>query len=131
MSARGLFSLLLLLALALSGCVSKSKANAQARAAFLAGQQQAEVRMQQVQGPSVTVNGEVRNRIVPWTQGMTLAKAVVAAEYTGAKDPAQIIVVHLGVAHRVDPKQLLSGADIPLQPGGIVQIVPQAAPPNQ
>ena len=74
-----LFSLCgaLLLAATFSGCVSKSKADAKARAAFLAGQQQAVMRVQQAQtqgqGPSVTVNGEVRNHVVPWTEGLTLA----------------------------------------------------------
>jgi hypothetical protein len=117
-----------LLAVALAGCVSQSKANAQARAAFLAGQQQAAARMQQAQGPSVTINGEVRNHVVPWTQGLTLAQAVVAAEYCGAKDPGELIIVHNGIATRLDPKQLLSGVDLPWQPGDIVQLVPQAAP---
>jgi hypothetical protein len=119
---------LLLIAMALSGCVSKSKAKAQARAAFFSGQQESLARMQQAQGPSVTVNGEVRNHIIPWTEGLTLAQAVVAAEYLGAKDPGQMIIVHNGIATRLDPKQLLSGTDIPLQPGDIVQLVPQAAP---
>ena len=118
----------LLLAVLLGGCVSKSKADARARAAFMAGQQQAVAHMQQTQAPSVTVNGEVRNRVVPWTEGMTLAKAVVAADYYGAKDPGELIIVHNGIATHVDPKQLLSGVDIPLQPGDIVQLVPQAAP---
>ena len=121
--------------LALAGCVSKSKANAQARAAYMAGQQQAMTRIQlaqtQGQGPCVTVNGEVRNRVVPWTQGLTLAKAVLAADYYGTKDPGQILVVHNGIANRVDPKQLLSGVDIPLQPGDTVQLVPQATAPSQ
>jgi len=124
-----------LLVVVLGGCVSKSKADAQARAAYLAGQQQAMTRMQlnqtQGQGPCVTVNGEVRNRVVLWTQDLTLAKAVLAADYYGAKDPGQIIVVHNGIANRVDPKQLLTGADIPLQPGDIVQLLPQAAAPKQ
>src|SRR5664280_1322124 len=40
----------LLLAVLLGGCVSKSKADARARAAFIAGQQQAVARMQQIQG---------------------------------------------------------------------------------
>ena len=98
----------------------------------MAGQQQAVARMQQVQaqtqGPSVTVNGEVRNRVIPWTEGLTLAKAVLAADYYGAADPGQIILVHHGIATRLDPKQLLTGVDIPLQPGDIVQLVPQATP---
>ena len=123
----------LLLAVLLGGCVSKSKADARARAAFIAGQQQAVARMQQIQGqgPSVTINGEVRNRVVPWTEGLTLAKAVVAADYYGVTDPAQIIIVHNGIATQVEPRQLLNGVDIPLQPGDIVQLMPQAAPPTQ
>jgi hypothetical protein len=123
-----------LLAVAFGGCVSKSKANAQARAAFLAGQQEAMTRMQQAQtqgqGPCVTINGQVRNRVVPWTQGLTLAKALVAADYFGAADPGQIIIVHHGIATRVEPQKLLSGVDIPLQPGDIVQLMPQAAAPQ-
>lgn len=118
----------LLVAVALAGCVSKGNANAQARAAFMAGEQQAMARMQQAQGPSVTINGEVRNHVVPWTEGLTLAKAVLAADYCGTKDPRQIIIVHNGIVTRVDPRHLLSGVDIPLQPGDIVQLVPQAAP---
>jgi hypothetical protein len=125
---------LLLVAAAVGGCVSKSKADARMRAAFMAGQQQAVARMQQAQtqgqGPCVTVNGEVRNRVVPWTEGLTLARAVLAADYYGAKDPDQLIIVHNGIATQLEPKQLLSGGDIPLQPGDIVQLVPQAAPPK-
>ena len=87
-------------------------------------------RMQQAQGPSVTVNGEVRNHVVPWTQGLTLAQAIVAAEYCGAKDPSQMIIVHNGVATRLDPRQLLTGTDIPLQSGDIIQLIQQPAPPK-
>ena len=127
----------LLLAVALGGCVTKSKANAQARAAFLAGQQQAMATMQQAQPqgqgqvPGVTVNGEVRNRVVPWTAGLTLTKALLAADYYGTTDPDQIMIVHNGMATRVDPKQLLTGVDIPLQPGDVVRITPQSTTPKQ
>jgi hypothetical protein len=61
---------------------------------------------------------------------MTLAKAVVAADYLGTADPGQILIVHNGVATRVEPRQLLSGVDIPLQPGDIVQLMPQATAPR-
>ena len=126
---------MLLLAATFGGCVSKSKAKAQARAAYLAGQQQAMIRMQQAQmqgqGPCVTVNGEVRNHVVPWAEGMTLAKALVAADYSGAAEPSQILIVHNGIATRVQPGQLLSGVDIPLQPGDIVQLMPPATAPRQ
>jgi hypothetical protein len=122
-----------LLTLAFAGCVSKSTAQARERAAYLRGQQEAAVRMQQQmqtqgQGPSVTVNGDVRNRVVPWTDGMTLAKAIMAADYYGATDPRQIFVLRNGVARRIDVQKLISGTDFPLQPGDIVQLVPQAPP---
>jgi len=125
----------LLLAATLGGCVSKSKAKAQARAAYLAGQQQAMMRMQQAQmqsqGPCVTINGDVRNHVVPWTEGMTLAKALVAADYYGATEPGQVIIVHNGIASRIDARQLLSGTDFPLQPGDVVQLMPRTAAPRQ
>jgi hypothetical protein len=127
----------LLIAVALGGCVTKSKANAQARAAFLAGQQEAMARMQQPQTqpqgrePSVTLNGEVRNRVVPWTAGLTLTKALLAADYYGTTDPDKIVIVHNGMATRVDPTTLLTGVDIPLQPGDVVRITPQATAPKQ
>ena len=114
--------------------MSKSKADKQARNAFMAGQQQAMMQTQmaqtQGQGPCVTINGEVRNRVVPWTEGLTLSKAIIAADYYGKENPGQIIIVHNGIANRFDTQQLLSGTDIPLQPGDIVQLIPQAAPPQ-
>jgi hypothetical protein len=123
-----------LLAAAFVGCVSKSKADAQARKAYIAGQQETMVRMQQMQtqgqGPCVTVNGEVRNHVVPWAEGMTLAKALVAADYIGSADPAQIIILRNGVGKRVEPRQLLSGVDIPLQPGDVVHLLPQSPASN-
>ena len=88
------------------------------------------MKMQQAQtagqGPCVTVNGEVRNHVVPWTEGLTLARAVIAADYIGTADPGQILIVHNGIATRLDPKQLLSGVDIPLQPGDMVQLLSQS-----
>ncbi len=104
-----------------AGCVSKSKAEAQARAAFLAGQQQGAQQMQ-FRGPSVTVVGEVKNKILPWTIDLTLARAVVAAEYYGAKDPNQITIIRDGHLLPVDPRQLLQGEDIPLQPRDIIEL---------
>jgi hypothetical protein len=123
----------LLLALAITGCVTRTTADARARAAYMAGQQEAVARMQQLQtqGPSVTINGEVRNRFVPWTEGMTLAKALVEADYCGATEPAEVIIVHGGIGRRYDLKQLLKGVDVPLQPGDVVQLLSQSAAPRR
>ena len=112
----------LALLLAMGGCTSRAKAQAEARAAYVAGQQQAMMRMQQTQTPSVTVHGAVRNPLIPWTEELTVAKAIVAAVYFGAKDPQEIIVVRQGQAFPVDPKQLLSGVDPALQPGDVMEI---------
>jgi hypothetical protein len=108
--------------LVFSGCVSKAKAKAQAQAAFVAGQQDAIRRMSLSQNPTVTINGEVRNGSVPWTEGLTLAKAIVAAEYYGKRDPTDIIIVRAGIATRVDMRKLLAGEDVPLSPGDIVEL---------
>lgn len=115
---------LLALGLAASGCVTKATAQAQARAAFLAGQQQSLERLQQTQnrGPSVTFIGEVRNTLIPWTADLTLAKAIVAAEYYGATDPKEIVVTRDGQEMGIDPKRLLSGGDILLQPRDVVEL---------
>jgi hypothetical protein len=116
----------LLLALASSGCITRAKAKAQARAAYVAGQQDMMRRMNMVHNPTVTINGEVRNPIVPWNEELTLAKALVAADYYGKTDPAEVIIVRGGQATRVDLKQLLNGQDVPLSPGDIVELRRQA-----
>jgi hypothetical protein len=113
-----------LLAASLTGCITKAKADAQARAAFVAGEQQAMRNMEQVKarGPSVTVVGPVRNPRVPWTDELTLAKALHAAEYFGDKDPTEILIVRSGKAIRYDPKKLLEGEDMPLEPQDLIQL---------
>lgn len=114
---------LLLLCLALAGCVTKAQANAQARQAFFAGQQEARRQMQAAnQSQAVTLTGNVSNSTVEWTPGLTLAQALIAAEYTGPGDPTEIILVRGGFARPIDPKTLLEGQDTPLRPGDVVQI---------
>lgn len=105
-----------------TGCVTKSKAKAEAQKAYFAGQQQAMMRMSQPQQPVVTFIGPVRNPTVPWSQELTLAKAIVAAGYQPQTDPQQIMIVRNGQAIPVDPKKLLEGEDIPLVAGDLVQI---------
>jgi hypothetical protein len=108
-----------------AGCVSKTKAKADAQAAYLAGQQQTMARMQlQSASPSVKIVGNVANNTLPWTEDLTVAKAIVAAGYLGTKDPGHIFLVRGGRALPVDPKQLLVGQDIPLQQGDVLQIAP-------
>ena len=105
-----------------AGCITKSKAKLEEQKAFLAGQQQAMMRMSQPQQPVVTFIGPVRNPVVIWSQDMTLAKAIVAAGYEAKTDPNQIMIVRNGQAIPVDPKKLLAGEDIPLVAGDLVQM---------
>ena len=113
------------LACASAGCVSKAKAKADAQAAYVAGQQQTMARMQlQSASPSVKIIGNVSNNTVPWTEDLTVAKAIIAAGYLGRTDPGHIFLVRGGRALPVDPKQLLTGQDIPLQQGDVLQIAP-------
>jgi len=111
---------LLALACFLVGCTTPSKAKQKERAAYMAGRQQAEQMMQS--RTNVTVIGPVRNQLVPWTEDLTLAKALVVADFTGRGTPQEIIVVRNGVAQRVDPNDLLAGKDIPLLQGDLIQI---------
>ena len=92
--------------------------------AFFAGQQQALETFKQAQagGPSVAFVGQVKNRIVPWTADLTLARALVAADYVGGTDPSEIIIIRGGQELRQDPTKLLSGEDIPLQAGDVIQV---------
>ena len=114
----------LLLALGLAGCTTQSKSNAQAREAFVAGQQQALARMLQARAPNVTLLGPVHNPVMPWTEDLTLAKAIVAAGYYGRTGPKGIVIHRNGQEMPVDPKQLLSGEDVPLQAGDVVEVRP-------
>ena len=115
-------ALLPLLTAGACGCVSKAKARAQAQEAYFAGQREAMSLMKQKQSPSVSVVGPVKNQTVPWTQDLTVAKAVIEAEYFAPEDPRHIIVVRHGRAIPIDPKRLLNGDDMPLEPGDILHL---------
>ena len=110
-----------LLAIAITGCTTKSEAKAQARAAYAAGQQQALERALQSRN-SVTILGPVRTPLVPWTEDLTLAKALVAADYYPKTNPREIFLVRQGRAIPVDVNHLLGGEDVPLQAGDVVNI---------
>jgi len=119
---KGLFCLLLLLLLAVSACKTNSKSAAQAEAQALFAQQQAVAQMQQQQ-PSVFVRGEVKNRIIPWNEDLTLAQAIVAAEYRGPWDPHSILIIRKGQTLKINPKHLLWGTEDPhLEAGDLVEI---------
>ena len=62
---------------------------------------------------------------------MTLAKALLAADYYGATDPGQIIIVHNGIGDPRRSKTVAYRSGHPPAAGDIVQLMPQAAAPKQ
>ena len=119
-----IFFCVLVLAVAATGCVSKSKADAEARAAYIAGQQAAYKSMG-AQMTGIVVLGNVDKHEIPWVEGLTLAQALATANYEGAKDPDEIILKRNSVETPIDTEQLLNGQDVPLQPGDVISVVGQ------
>jgi hypothetical protein len=114
--------LVLLLIVPLPGCISKSKSRSQMEAAYAHGQQSAGAE-QQSQQPLVFFHGDVRNQRIPWSEGLTLAQALLAAEYTWTWDPRVITVTRGNDVVAVDPKRLLRGQEDPLlEPGDRVEV---------
>jgi hypothetical protein len=75
------------------------------------------------QKPTVFVRGNVRNPAIPWTEDLTVARAIVAAEYNALFDPLRILVVRQGQTYEIKPRDLLRGReDFPLDPGDLIVI---------
>ena len=113
-----------LLALALAGCTTRSSANKQARAAFAAGQQQGLAQAEDARRVNIRFLGPVRQPEIVWADDLTLAQAIAAAGYTNTRDPRTIVVIRQSGRITVDPKDLLRGEDLPLEPGDTIEIRP-------
>jgi hypothetical protein len=114
--------LALLMATSFCGCVTRSQARAQAQAAYLAGQQDALAKMAADQRTSVYIVGPVQKSEVPWVEGLTLAQAIATANYTGRRHPKTITITRQGEQATVNPKDLLNGHVVPLEPGDTITI---------
>ena len=106
-----------------AGCETKSRARFEAQQAYIQGQQQA-LEQSRPKPAVVTVTGLVKNSIIPWTEELTLGKALVAADYTGYLDPRLIRVTRKGQTTSIKPGALLQGEDMPLQAGDLIEVVP-------
>jgi hypothetical protein len=79
--------------------------------------------LQQAQQPTVLVQGDVKNHVIPLSEDMTVAQAIDAAEYKSYFDPHQILLIRHGQATRIEPRKLLSGRQNPvLEAGDIIQL---------
>src|ERR1017187_4198321 len=106
----------------LAGCTTKSTAQAKAQQAFLAGQNAALRQQQAAQFSGVTVVGPVQNPQVPLVAGLTLAQAIATANYLDSHEPGQIIITRQGESAQLDPKVLLNGVQVPLEPGDVIEL---------
>ena len=113
---------ILLFALTLTGCATKATARREAEKAFIEAQQREQAEQERLH-PSVWFRGDVRKQRVPWTEGLTLAQALVAAQYTFNSDPHTITVTRQGELHPVNARRLLRGQEDPLlEPGDVVEV---------
>jgi hypothetical protein len=112
----------LLTLLSLCGCVSKTKAQAQARAAFAAGQRDAYAHIAADERKTIKIFGPVQNPEVPWMEGLTLAQAITTANYSARGTPQEIILLRRGESATIDPRDLLNGNDVPLEPGDTITL---------
>ena len=113
-------ALALLIAPLFCGCVTEAQAGARERAAYLAGQKAALASIGVGQG--VTIIGPVDHPNVPWVEGLTLAQAIATANYTSHRNPRAITISRKGEEISVDPRDLIGGHVVPLQPGDTITI---------
>lgn len=106
------------------GCASKAARQKQAQAAYRLGQQRAYEQIMEAQRINIRVVGPVQNPEIEWRDGLTLASAIVAAEYTASETPGQIVIIRRQEQIPVDPQALLRGEDIRLEPGDTIEISP-------
>ena len=113
----------LLIATSFCSCVTKSQARAQVQAAYLAGQNDALAKMAgQGQGEGIVIVGPVEHSNIPWVEGLTLSQAIATANYTGLRNPKGITITRQGEQATVNPKDLLNGHVVPLEPGDTITI---------
>ena len=109
----------------LTACVSHQEADRRARAAYVAGQNQASRQWQEQKLPVVILHGPVRNPTIGWEEGLTLSHAIVKADYTGLMNPVLIRVIRGGqVFQELKGIDLLRHEDVLLLAGDVIEITP-------
>jgi hypothetical protein len=111
------------LVLGITGCVSQSTARREHLKAYEEGRQKALSEQATQNDPVVWFRGDIRNPRVPWREGLTLAEALLTAQYTWSWDPHLITVTRDGKVYPVNPKMLMRGTDNPvLEAGDIIEV---------
>ena len=72
---------------------------------------------------SVIVKGNVLHPVLPWTDDLTVARAIVQADYIGQRNPITISIQRQGERLFVDPARLMLGIIDPwLEAGDILEL---------
>ena len=84
---------ILVVAIVATGCSSKPKRSSLSGVLPSPGMPvpPPQPRMDQ-QRTHVTIQGQVRNPVIPWTPDLTLAQALVLSDYFGERDPKSIVI---------------------------------------
>ena len=78
--------------------------------------------MQAAMPQVVRIRGDVRNPVILWNENLTLAGALVEADYIGRWDPLSVTVTRGRKVQRFSASRLLSGNDMFLEPGDIIDV---------
>ena len=107
----------------LTGCASEETLRAREEAAFQAGQVQALTRQQT---PAVTVLGNVARSRIEWTDGLTLVRALIQAEWLGGGDPRVIVLRRPEATFNIAPGELFRAQEEGpvLRPGDVIELRP-------
>ena len=103
----------------LSGCVSNKTAALRESQAYEVGLATGN------RSPSnvVLFQGSVRNHVIQWREGLTLAEAILEADYSSSRTPRIIeITSHEGEFFKIAAETLLEGEDYFLKAGDTVVI---------
>ena len=105
------------------GCAGKSKTQAREREAFIAGQKQFAMAAE-MRRSNIAVTGPVSNQLVIWREGITLAEAIVAARWNAPGDPRLVVLTRKGERVELTPNESLAAAQLPLEPGDEIELIP-------
>lgn len=106
-----------------AGCTTKARSRAEAQKAYNLGQAQTAA-SEDAKKNGIAFTGPVLNPIVAWREGITLAEAIVAARWTGLKDPSLVVVTRAGERVELSPDDSVAAAQLPMEPGDQVELLP-------
>jgi hypothetical protein len=121
---KALIPFIALVLLTVTGCTTRSKARAEAQAAYQAGQEHTFASVEEARRINIRFVGPVRHAEIIWADGLTLARAIAAADYWDARDPKMITIVRQRERLNIPPREILNGKDWPLEPGDTVEMHP-------